>query len=316
MKKVTVITGYYNREDCVDETILSLLNQTYDNYEIIAFDDNSTDNTYTKLKMHQSDKLKVIRFNENIGFVNGLIEIIKNLDTEYIAIHGSGDKASSRRIESQAEALDQDLGLVMVGSHILNVDRHNNVSAEVRNKEFISRDDLFKFNQFSHGEIMFRKTTYDKVGGYRAIFKFSQDYDLWFRLLQHGRARILQEILYERIIQFEGVSYKPEKIIRQEQFGVLALEINKLNIQDQKILERKVEDSGISSVIDVKHKLIQKNLFRKYNMLMFKNKLSDTAPFINNSIGMYRIYYLISSQFYNYQYFRNSINKLYNRIYR
>ena len=74
---ISVVTGFYNRGNLVRTSIGSLLRQTYTNLEIIVFDDCSTDHTYEELLKFQDPRLKVIRHSINIGFVNGLINAIK-----------------------------------------------------------------------------------------------------------------------------------------------------------------------------------------------------------------------------------------------
>ena len=69
---VSIITGYYNREHLVDESLQSLIDQTYSNIEIIIFDDCSTDNTYKKLCRFKIDK-RVISF-LNIVFCNNAMK--------------------------------------------------------------------------------------------------------------------------------------------------------------------------------------------------------------------------------------------------
>ena len=58
---ISVVTGFYNRGSFVKSSIECLLSQSYQNIEIIVFDDNSTDNTYEELLKIQDKRLTVIR---------------------------------------------------------------------------------------------------------------------------------------------------------------------------------------------------------------------------------------------------------------
>jgi len=196
---VSIISGYYNRENLVDHSIKSLINQTYKNTEIIVFDDCSTDNTYNELKKYTHiERLKLIRHDVNKGFVQGLIDAIKIAKGEYIAIHGSGDISFKERIEKQVSYLNSNKNVSVVGCYY-----HNSKNGEIVNTyKNPSNKDFYKTvtsrSVFSHGEVMFRKSIYEKVGGYRTFFTFAQDRDLWCRMSLISDYYVIKEVLYER----------------------------------------------------------------------------------------------------------------------
>ncbi|MCD0486867.1 glycosyltransferase [Pedobacter sp. MC2016-14] len=221
---VSIISGYYNRENYVDESILSLINQTYEHIEIIIFDDLSTDNTYEKLRVFEEkdSRVKVIRHEKNKGFVKGLIDAIAVSKGDYIAIHGSGDFSYPERINEQVEILNLHQGVGVVGCTIENLDliksgNSYSHSAKIEGKAFFgnAREILAKKNMFSHGEVMIRRKHYDMVGGYRDIYKFSQDYDLWCRMSFVCDFYIVPKLLYRRYILSDGASFVFNKVLIQ-----------------------------------------------------------------------------------------------------
>jgi len=213
--KVTIVTGYYNREDYVDESIQSLLDQDYDNYDIVIFDDASTDNTFQRLKLFQENnsKIKLIRHSSNIGFVRGLINAISNIDSEYIAIHGSGDISVPDRIKEQVKYLDlnPEVGMVSSRSKAKNGDNEKKYLSIQR----ITTENLQSGNPISHGATMFRSKVYNKVGGYREYFTFSQDYDLWLRISLVAEIHILPQFHYIKENSNDTISRNISKIIIQ-----------------------------------------------------------------------------------------------------
>ena len=119
---VSVISAYYNREDHVEESIQSLLDQTYENLEIITHvDDGSTDNTLERLRRFDDPRLKIVT-HENCGLVLSFIKAIEMSSGEYIAIHGSGDLSLPRRIEKQAALLQEKEKVGVVGCYVNNID--------------------------------------------------------------------------------------------------------------------------------------------------------------------------------------------------
>jgi glycosyltransferase involved in cell wall biosynthesis len=217
---VTIITGYYNRVGYVEKSIQSLLNQDYPNIEIIVFDDCSTDGTYEKLSSYYGNnyKINIIRHDENIGFVKGLVKAIELSSGEYIAIHGSGDISHHERISKQIEFLNKNKNYSIVGCRRV-------YKGECLNKYYgdVIYDQIVKKNYFSHGEVMFRKLDYNKVGGYDQFFKFAQDRDLWLRLLKVKKGYILKDFLYQKNNPKNSVSRTPQKKIKQKIFSYWAV---------------------------------------------------------------------------------------------
>ncbi len=76
-QKIVIISPTYNSERYINNCIESVVSQDYDNYEMIVIDDASTDNTYNIAKQWESDKIKVIRNEENKGAVRNQIESIR-----------------------------------------------------------------------------------------------------------------------------------------------------------------------------------------------------------------------------------------------
>lgn len=230
---VSIITGYYNREDMVDESIESLLSQTYTNIEIIAFDDCSTDNTYLRLKRFEIDeRFRLIRHDSNKGFVRGVIDAIRISSGEFIAIHGSGDYSFPTRIEKQVSTLlsNTDISLVGCENELYSRGQHIGKTNWFPAGNFY--EDIRKSNiKISHGDVMYRRKLYDEVGGYRTFFRYAQDRDLWCRMSLKSNYYIIPEVLYRRQRHIEGsVSGTPVTRIKQvfySQMAVSCLEMRK-----------------------------------------------------------------------------------------
>lgn len=266
--KITVISGFYNRSDCLNLTIDSIMNQTYSNFEFIVFNDCSTDDTKDRLeevqkKYSKDSRLKIINFDANKGFVRGMKHCIEMARGDYICVQGSGDYSHPRRLELQAEVLDEYADVSVVGCFYDNYVEDTGVS-RLRNivSDFASRDDLYKKNYFSHGEVMYRKSDYEKVGGYREFFKNCQDYDLWFRLREIGKFYTVKELLYRRYIRYDGVTYKPEKFLVQMRYAHLCREVNSLDKSEQAKYLNDVSSRGIKAEVDISTKVFQKKIIR------------------------------------------------------
>lgn len=283
--------AYYNRSEYVLECVNSLLEQNYDAFEVIVVNDGSSD-TLTKEKLNsiQNSRLRVVH-QSNTGFVGAIRNAISLSQGEYIAIQGAGDVSLPTRIEKQANVLDKNPEIGMVSCLFENVDFGGEKNG-FRTKRSYSRtnidatDFLSGANPFGHGEVMFRKSIYEKVGGYRTFFKFSQDLDLWLRMIEHCKAIIIPEYLYERrkFIK-DGVSTDEKKLFLQKYLAEFAR---------QCYVDRKIEGSDFIDLYGMHaglfkspnkeiSKLISKRIFKALkdenpSLVKFYTRFSKSEP--------------------------------------
>jgi len=211
LPKVVVVSPYYNRANYVDRTMCSMREQTYADFVSYFIDDGSKDDTYEQMLKFASDKV-IPKRQDNCGFVDSLINMINSTESDYIAIQGSGDVSLPQRLERQAAFLDANPGHVVVGCHREMVSertgRKTVISPIVPNDPF---NHLQARNLFSHGEVMMRRSAYEKAGGYRSFFTYRQDLDLWLRMLEQGHLAVLPDVLYRTYVLSESVSTNVRK---------------------------------------------------------------------------------------------------------
>lgn len=218
---VTVVSVYYNRVDSVERSVVSLLNQTYKNLRVILVDDGSTDGTLELMLRYAGGNVKVLS-HTNRGFTQSIKEVIGQCDSEYIAIHGSGDISHPNRISSQIQhALKFDYGIV--GCWVKEVD-----GARGRERVYAPKiigcgfDRLLRGNIYTHGEVLFKRRYYEEVGGYRHFFRYSQDYDLWLRMSKVCSCGVCPAVLYTRHKQRNSISNDSRKLILQAIYAEVA----------------------------------------------------------------------------------------------
>ena len=104
-KLVSVIMPVYNAERYLEETLDSVLNQTYDDIEIICVDDMSSDGSRAILEKYKkkSDKVKAIYLTENAGVANARNVAIENAEGRFIAFLDSDDVWLPEKISRQID---------------------------------------------------------------------------------------------------------------------------------------------------------------------------------------------------------------------
>ena len=225
MTAVSVISVFHNRVQGVAPTVESLIHQDHDDLEIVLVDDGSTDGTLEALRRYDHPRLR-IEAHENMGFVHALKRAVATTRAPYVALLGAGDACRPERLSRQAALLDEkpEVGAVGCGTENLDARTGALISRKITQVERPAARMLLTRNPFHHGEIMFRRSLYDAVGGYREFFAFAQDRDLICRLSQRAELHVIEDVLYTRYARMTGsVSVSPEKLLLQRRLSDFAV---------------------------------------------------------------------------------------------
>lgn len=190
-KKVSVIMGIYNCEDTLEESIESILNQTYNNLELIMCDDASIDSTYNIAKKYKDmypHKITLLKNKENLGLAFSLNHCLEYVTGEYIARQDGDDISVKERFDIQVKFLEENEKYDLVGTKMISFNENgiNGYSSVPFNEP--TTIDLSKSTPFCHATIMARSYVYKNLGGYR-VNKYTnrcEDVDLWFRFFANG----------------------------------------------------------------------------------------------------------------------------------
>lgn len=199
--KVSVVVALYNCERYIDKCIESILNQTYQNFEIIICDDCSTDNSY-KLAENWSKKDKrviAIKNEENRKSAYTRNKCIEISTGEYIAIQDADDYSDITRFEKQVDILNREQDMGFVSSSMYRVNENGIWDEIIAKKEYPSKKDFLKSSPFAHGAAMFRANIIKEIGGYKVSENTvrTEDLDLFIRLCIEGyKGKNIFEPLY------------------------------------------------------------------------------------------------------------------------
>lgn len=199
--QVSIVISVYNDAQFIEESLHSLLQQTFDDFEIIVVNDGSTDNSADILqRLQQTDDRIQIITQQNQGLTKALINGCRAARGQFIARQDGDDWSHPDRLQKQVAALQENSDLAFVGCwaqgmtpegrHLETVERPSDPAKATHELRFERQGPP------AHGTIMFRSAIYEQVGGYRPEFYFSQDSDLWLRTAEVGSIRYLPEVLY------------------------------------------------------------------------------------------------------------------------
>ena len=201
MDKISVIMGIYNCADTLDEAIKCILDQTYENWELIMCDDSSTDDTYSvaeKYLKEMPDKVILLKNKKNEGLNATLNHCLRYATGQYIARMDGDDLCTNDRFEKEIRFLQEHREFDIVSSNMEYFDDCG-VFARSHMAEFPKKEDLVFGTIFCHAPCMVTKKAYDAVDGYTEDKKLlrMEDYELWIKLYAAGyKGYNIQEPLY------------------------------------------------------------------------------------------------------------------------
>lgn len=188
MKKglVSIVMSAYNVENFIADSIHSILDQTYDNWEFIIIDDCSSDCTSNIIEHFSNNdpRIKLIHNKDNLGLTKSLNIGIKHANGEFIARLDADDISEPLRLEKQVNFLNTNLNIMLVGSgaHLIDSLGHKIGEMKVISRESIIRRLMTHVNLFIHSSILIRREGIENIRCYREKFQYTQDYDLTLRL--------------------------------------------------------------------------------------------------------------------------------------
>jgi glycosyltransferase involved in cell wall biosynthesis len=205
---ISVILPLYNAEKYIEESVRSILNQSFANFEFIIIDDGSTDNSAERIKRFSDSRIIFIS-QPNQGMAATLNNGIAMAKGEYLARQDADDISYPKRFEKQVKYLDQHPECALLGTWARIIPdvkfeerAHRHPSDNLLIKQFLLFD-----NPFVHSSVMIRKSYLQKTGFYD-ISKSSliQDYDLWSRIARHYQVANIPEILVDYREVTSGIS--------------------------------------------------------------------------------------------------------------
>lgn len=219
-KQISVIIPCYNHERYIRKAVMSILEQTYRNIEVLVADDCSLDNSPAILMDIHDPRLKIFLFKENRGTVNTLNFLLKKASGDYIATLGSDDYFAPDKLEKQLRVMEEnpELGAVFTTAEIIDENGQLYTSGETITLSVFDVENrtqaqwlryLFEDgNHFCHSSALIRREVQEEIGLYHPAYRQLHDFDLWLRLLCRYPIYVIPEKLtfYRRQNQGNSVS--------------------------------------------------------------------------------------------------------------
>jgi len=218
---VSVLMPAYNAEKYIAESIESILNQTFSDFEFIIINDGSTDNTAKIIREYarRDSRIKFIDNKKNMGVAKTRNQLLDNAVGKYIAYQDSDDISLAHRLAYQVDFLDSHPDISVVGAAMETFPKYEKLVYVERPKLL----DFYGYNMVSNAVVMFRRSDILKYGfKYKENYQTCEDYDFWVQIVRVLKIYNLPEVLMKYRVLEKSLSHnnpnldKFNKIIRQD----------------------------------------------------------------------------------------------------
>jgi len=181
---ISILLAIYNGEKYLRNSIDSILNQTFKDWELLIGFNGTTDSSKEIIKEYKDTRIKTFDYGEDKGKGKTLNKLIKESQYDWCAIQDDDDVWEKEKLKKQIKHIsDYDV----VGSFINYIDEKGfliggpNLSSSHNE---IKRRSLAGSNQIANQSAIFKKSAVNSIGGWNENIEGIEDYDLWLRLLR------------------------------------------------------------------------------------------------------------------------------------
>ncbi len=204
--KASVIMPVFNRQRYLKESMESVLNQSFTDFEFIIIDDASTDDSLQIIYSFHDSRIVLLKNKTNIGISASRNLGLKIAKGEYIIVFDSDDVNVPRRFELQIRFMDDNPQIGVCGSWYETFGTEKRVFLLPKNSDFLKAQLLFG-SSLCHPSVILRRELMNSCQiMYNEEFNSSIDYELWAQLLDKAVFTNMQHVLLKYRVHKKQVS--------------------------------------------------------------------------------------------------------------
>jgi glycosyltransferase involved in cell wall biosynthesis len=217
MPKVSVIIPAYNAMAYLPETVESVLQQTFTDFEILIIDDGSTDSIQEWSAQITDPRVRVISQN-NQGISAARNTGVANAQGDYIAFIDSDDLWVSTKLARQVQCLDAapEVGLVHTWAALIDEQSQPTGNLLISDAEGHVWEQMVQRNSVATLTVMIRRQCFEKIGNFDIRLRTVEDWDMWIRMADHYPFALIKEPL--ALYRHSSNSLSKNYLIMQKDF--------------------------------------------------------------------------------------------------
>jgi len=210
--RITVLMPVYNAERYLRESIDSILNQTYRNFEFLIIDDGSTDRSVEIIRSYNDPRIRFVQNERNLGISETLNRGIDLSTTDLIARMDADDISYPKRLQRQYEHMivHPDCALLSTWCKVVTDDKKF-IRLERYRTKFYYYNLTFECWMY-HPTVVFTKSAAKDVGMYS--IPYAEDFELFWQLSRKYKIACLEEVL----VDYRVTDQSLHQVIRKKEY--------------------------------------------------------------------------------------------------
>lgn len=238
--QVTVIMPVFNAERYLKAAIDSVLNQTFQNIELLLINDGSTDGSKHLIESYLDPRIRLLDNGANRGLIYSRNRGLAEAKGHMVALLDSDDVAIPDRIALQYDYMSKNPRLTMTGGHAAVIDATDSPTGEIYKMPVGSSEiqvELLFRNVFVNSTVMYRKEAVQQIGGYKGS-GFCEDYHLAFRLAERYPIDNLDEVLVQYRLHDHNISGEKDHLMLEGELEIVRYMHQRLDIPTSNLLQK------------------------------------------------------------------------------
>tara|TARA_B100000963_G_scaffold329749_1_gene319368 strand:+ start:929 stop:1882 length:954 start_codon:yes stop_codon:yes gene_type:complete len=213
---VSIIIPCFNGEKYLEAAIISVLNQSYKNFNLFLINNGSTDNSLEIMRKFEKidSRIKVISYEEKTSRGHSVNEILNISNDKWISLLDTDDIMLPHKTEIQINFLKKNPSVKIVSGLGTYINTENNKTYGISVSPIVDFNTCFEL--INRGKnistipscVIFDRNIVKEIGGFRDKFWPADDTDLWNRIVENGHILfIIQKVLIKYRIHSESITY-------------------------------------------------------------------------------------------------------------
>jgi glycosyltransferase involved in cell wall biosynthesis len=198
---ISILLPTYNGEKFISQSIDSILNQTFEDFELLIGFNGTTDSSKDIVSSYNDNRIRVFDYGDEKGKSITLNKLLLESKNDWVALQDDDDIWLENKLEKQIEFISD---FDVIGTFINYIDEDNKIIGRPILTSFpddINHISLSGDNQVANTSTIFKKSDAFDIGGWRQELDGIEDFDFWLRLMRTGKKfkNIPEELVQHRI---------------------------------------------------------------------------------------------------------------------
>lgn len=183
---ISILLATYNGEKYIKKSIDSILEQSFQDWELLIGFNGTKDNSKEIVKQYNDPRIRIFDYGDDKGKAKTLNKLMKECVGEWIAVQDDDDIWLPKKLERQIKYTDN---FDVIGTQITYVDESENPTGNpilAKDDESIKSKSLAGDNQIANTSAIFRRKCAEEVEGWSEILDGIEDFDFWLKIMRKG----------------------------------------------------------------------------------------------------------------------------------